>query len=86
MNRLPEDPVVAEIHAIRQALLDECGGDINEYRRRARERQSASGRQIITVPFRKRTEPKVEPERRIGPTPKAEALGRRRVNLGRSVT
>ena len=68
MNRLPEDPVVAEIHAIRQALLDECGGDINEYRRRARERQSASGRQIITVPFRKRTEPSVPPE---SPAPRA---------------
>ena len=62
MNRLPEDPVVAEIHAIRQALLDECGGDITEYRRRARARQNASGRRIITVPFRRRTEQSVAPE------------------------
>jgi hypothetical protein len=62
MNRPSEDPVVAEIHAIRQALLDECGGDIKEYRRRARARQNASGRRIIAVPFRKRTEPGVAPE------------------------
>ena len=27
-----EDPVVAEIHAIREALLDECQGDMEEYR------------------------------------------------------
>lgn len=52
-----DDPVVAEIHAIRQALLDECGGDIDEYRRRARSRQAASGHRIITSPLKKRTEP-----------------------------
>jgi hypothetical protein len=52
-----DDPVVAEIHAIRQALLDECGGDIDEYRRRTRSRQAASGHRIITSPLKKRTEP-----------------------------
>jgi hypothetical protein len=62
MNRLPEDPVVAEIHAIRQALLDACGGDMTEYRRRARARQAESRRRIITVPFRRRTEQGVAPE------------------------
>ena len=51
-----DDPVVAEIHAIRKALLDDCGGDLAEYRRRTRERQAASGRQIIRSPLRKRTE------------------------------
>lgn len=69
MNRLPEDPVVAEIHGIRQALLDECGGNINEYRRRAKERQNASGRRVITQPFRKRTGQSVAPESPIAHVP-----------------
>ena len=51
-----DDPVVAEIHAIRQSLLDDCDGDMDEYRRRARERQAASGRRILTTPLKKRTE------------------------------
>ncbi len=54
---LYEDPVVAEIHAIRQSLLDECGGSIAAYRKRVREQQESSERRIITEPFRKRTEP-----------------------------
>jgi len=62
MNRIPDDPVVAEIHAIRQALLDECGGDIDEYGRRARARQNPWGRKIITKPFRDRTARSVKPE------------------------
>ena len=57
-----DDPVVAEIHAIRQALLEECGGDVNEYRRQVQQRQAASGRRIITTPFKKRTEQRVAPE------------------------
>jgi hypothetical protein len=57
MNRLLyDDPVVAEIHAIRKALLDDCGGDLAEYRRRSRERQAASGRHVITSPLKRRAE------------------------------
>ena len=52
-----DDPIVAEIHAIRKALLDECGGDMDEYRRRTRARQAASGRRIVTLPLKKGTEP-----------------------------
>ena len=52
-----DDPIVAEIHAIRHSLLDDCKGDMDEYRRRARERQARSGRRVITTPLRKRTEP-----------------------------
>ena len=59
---LYEDPIVAEIQAIRQSLLDDCGGDIDEYRKGARQRQSVSGRCIITKPFRDRTEQKEERE------------------------
>lgn len=50
-----DDPVVAEIHAIRAALLHECGGDIKELMRRVAERQKQSGHRIITEPLRKRT-------------------------------
>jgi len=57
MNRpIYDDPVVAEVHAIRKALLDQCGGDLDAYRRRTRERQAASGRRIVTSPLRGRTE------------------------------
>ncbi len=52
-----DDPVVAEIHAIRASMLDECGGDINELMRRVAEHQKQSGHRIITEPLRKRPEP-----------------------------
>ncbi|MFZ5829613.1 MAG: hypothetical protein ACOY3P_05980 [Planctomycetota bacterium] len=46
-----DDPVVAEVHAIRQALLDECGGDVDEYRRQVRNRQATSSRRIVRSPL-----------------------------------
>jgi hypothetical protein len=58
-----DDPVVAEVHAVREALLDDCDGDLAEYRRRTRQRQAASGRRIITSPLKKRVEQGSEPER-----------------------
>jgi hypothetical protein len=57
-----DDPVVAEIHAIRKALLDDCGGDMDEYRKRVRERQANTGRRIITTPLKKSTEQSVGPD------------------------
>ena len=58
MNKpIYDDPVVAEIHAVRKAILDQCGGDIEEYRRQVQSRQAASGRRIITSPLKKRPEP-----------------------------
>ena len=53
-----DDPVVAEIHAIRAAMLDECGGDVKELMRRVSERQKHSGHRIITEPLHNRTEQK----------------------------
>ncbi len=50
-----DDPIVAEIHAIRAAMLDECDGDIKELMRRVAERQKHSGHEIITQPLRNRT-------------------------------
>ena len=56
------DPVVAEIHAIRERLLNECDGDVAEFRKRLRERQGRSEREIVHGPVRKRTEQGVEPD------------------------
>ena len=61
-NPIYDDPIVAEVHAIRQALLDDCGGDMDEYRRRIQERQAKSGRRIITSPLKKRPKQGVLPE------------------------
>jgi len=47
---LYEDPVVAEIHAIRAQMLAECGGDYEKFMEGVRERQRASGRKVIPVP------------------------------------
>ena len=52
-----DDPVVAEVHAVREALLDQCGGDLAEYRRRTRERQAASSRNVVTAPLNSRVAP-----------------------------
>ncbi len=47
---LYEDPVVAEIHAIRAQMLAECGGDHHKLMEQVRERQRASGRKVIPAP------------------------------------
>jgi hypothetical protein len=51
------DPVVSEIHAVRAAMLDAAGGDVDLMMRQVAERQSRSGHPIITQPFRRRAEP-----------------------------
>ncbi len=57
MNRpLYADPVVEEIHKIRARLLEDCGGDIAEFRRRLRERQAKSGRTVVHGAVGNRTE------------------------------
>ncbi len=47
---LYEDPVVAEIHAIRAQMLAECGGDHRKLMEQVLEHQRASGRRIIPAP------------------------------------
>ncbi len=42
------DPIIAEIHAIREAIARECNYDIRVIAQRARERQQASGRQSVS--------------------------------------
>ena len=41
------DPVVDEIHQIRQKLLAEVGGDIHAFMAKIRAEQAASGRVVI---------------------------------------
>lgn len=52
------DPVVAEIHEVRRHLLEASGGDVAEFRRRLREREKASGREIVSGSVKKHTEPR----------------------------
>jgi hypothetical protein len=59
---LYEDPVVAEIHAIRAQMLAECGGDHHKLMEQVDEHERTSGRKIIPVP-------PVTPARTTDPTP-----------------
>ena len=47
---LYDDPVVAEIHAIREKMLADCGGDLRLLMQRVRQRQRASGRRVRPLP------------------------------------
>lgn len=49
-DSLFEDPVVEEIHAIRAAMLAECGGDSHALLEQVRARQNASGRRVRFAP------------------------------------
>ena len=42
------DPIVAEVRAAREAIARECNYDIRLITARARERQQASGRQVVS--------------------------------------
>jgi hypothetical protein len=45
---MPRNPILDEIHAARQKLLEDCGGDVHAYVEDARKRALASGRPIAT--------------------------------------
>ena len=47
---LYDDPVVAEIHAIRAKMLDDCGGDHRKLMEKVRARENASDREVIATP------------------------------------
>lgn len=49
-----DDPVVAEVHAVRAAMIDAADGDIRELMRQVVERQQGSKHRIITRPLRQR--------------------------------
>jgi len=46
---MTDNPILDELHAARQQLLSECGGDTAEYLRQAAKRLSDSGRPIAKV-------------------------------------
>lgn len=48
-NRLYEDPIVAEIHAIRAEMLRDCDGDHEKLMQKVRERQESSDRMIVSA-------------------------------------
>jgi hypothetical protein len=43
-----QDPIVAEVRAVRSALFAASGNDIREFCRRVREKQAVSGHEIVT--------------------------------------
>ena len=56
VESLYADPVVAELHEVRRRLLEASGGDVEEFRRRLREREKASGRKVVSGPVKTHTE------------------------------
>lgn len=47
-DRAWQDPIVAEVRAVRSALFAASGNDIREFCRRLREKQAVSGHDILT--------------------------------------
>lgn len=50
---LRSDPIVDEIHAIRDAIAKASDNDLRKIAEAARSRQRASGRQAVTLPPRR---------------------------------
>jgi|GEM_PF-6710297 len=50
------DPVVADVHATRAAMLEAAGGEIAELMRQVADHQQRSHRRIVREPLRNRTE------------------------------
>jgi len=52
---MTENPIVEEVHRIREQLLAECGGDLKKFMDGVRQRTEESaraGRQVVTLPPR----------------------------------
>ena len=47
------DPIIEEIHAVREALSKESGHDIRKIAEAAKARQTESGRKTVRLPPRK---------------------------------
>jgi hypothetical protein len=53
MTEMPSaDPILEEIHAVREKLAKEAGYDIEKIAEAARKRQAVSGRKAVTLPPR----------------------------------
>jgi len=49
-NRSYEDPVVAEIHAIRDKMVEDCDGDHLKLMQHVREHQKTTCRRVLSAP------------------------------------
>ena len=66
-----QDPIVAEVRAVRAALFAASGSDIREFCRHLREEQALSGHVIVTRAAQsnqepERPDPPSQPSRRAG--------------------
>ena len=52
---MSDDPIVAEVRAIRDKLAAECNYDVDKIVRRIRQRQAESGREYVSLPPRRVT-------------------------------
>ena len=50
---MKDDPIVAEVRAIRDELARQCGYDLKEIFRQLRQQQSISGRKYVRYPARR---------------------------------
>ena len=50
---MKDDPIVADIRAIRNELAAQCGYDLKELFRQLRKRQASSGRKYVRYPARR---------------------------------
>ena len=49
---MPTDPIIDEIHAVREALAEAAGYDADRVAEAARKRERESGRTAVTLPPR----------------------------------
>ena len=50
---MKDDPIVAEVHSIRDELAAQCGYDLKEIFRQLRQQQATSGRTYVRYPPRR---------------------------------
>lgn len=50
---MKDDPIVAEVHAVRDELAARCGYDLKEILRQLRQQQDRSGRKYVRYPRRR---------------------------------
>jgi hypothetical protein len=48
--KAPKDPIVEEIHAIREAIAKTSGNDMDRIAEAARARQAKGGRKVVCLP------------------------------------
>lgn len=46
----PKDPIIDELHAIREAIAAASGNDMNKIAESMRSRQSSGNREVVTLP------------------------------------